>query len=88
LVGHTALAERLGQNQRFSAAGGVAVTLTMAAVAYSDQPWAMFVPVALAVPTLVARAGSGATRLISGEPPVLQTSRPMVPNEPSATLPC
>ena len=54
LVGHAGLAERLGQNQRFAAAGGVAVTLTMAVVAYSDSPWAMFVPVGLAVPLLVA----------------------------------
>jgi MFS family permease len=54
LVGHAALAERLGQNQRFAAAGGVAVTLTMALVAYADAPWAMFVPVALAVPVLIA----------------------------------
>ena len=54
LVGHAALAERLGQNQRFAAAGGVAVTLTMALVAYADSPWAMFVPVALAIPVLIA----------------------------------
>jgi MFS family permease len=54
LVGHAKLAERLGQNQRFAAAGGVAVTLTMALVAYSEKPWAMFVPVVLAVPVLVA----------------------------------
>jgi sugar phosphate permease len=40
LVGHAALAERLGQNQRFAAAGGVAVTLTMALIAYSEAPWA------------------------------------------------
>jgi MFS family permease len=56
LVGHATLAERLGQNQRFAAAGGVAVTLTMALVAYADSPWAMFVPVALAVPVLIALA--------------------------------
>jgi MFS family permease len=54
LVGHAALAERLGQNQRFAAAGGVVVTLTMALVAYSESPWAMFVPVLLAVPVLFA----------------------------------
>jgi MFS family permease len=54
LVGHAALAERLGQNQRFAAAGGVAVTLAMALVAYADSPWAMFVPVALAIPVLIA----------------------------------
>jgi MFS family permease len=54
LVGHAKLAERLGQNQRFAAAGGVAVTLTMALIAYSESPWAMFVPVVLAAPVLVA----------------------------------
>jgi len=54
LVGHAALAERLGQNQRFAAAGAVAVTLTMALLAYSESPWAMFVPIALAVPALMA----------------------------------
>jgi MFS family permease len=54
LVGHARLPERLGQNQRFAAAGGVAVTLAMAVIAYSESPWAMFVPVALAVPALVA----------------------------------
>jgi MFS family permease len=54
LVGHAKLAERLGQNQRFAAAGGVTVTLAMALIAYSESPWAMFVPVVLAVPVLVA----------------------------------
>ncbi len=54
LVGHARLSERLGQNQRFAAAGGVAVTLTMALIAYSQSPWAMFVPAALAVPALVS----------------------------------
>jgi MFS family permease len=54
LVGHAGFADRIGQNQRFAAAGGVAVTLTMALVAYSESPWAMFVPVLLAVPLLIA----------------------------------
>jgi MFS family permease len=54
LVGHGRLAERLGQNQRFAATGGVAVTMTMAFIAYSELPWAMFVPVVLAIPVLVA----------------------------------
>ena len=54
LVGHTGLADQLGQNQRFAAAGGVVVTLTMALVSYSESPWAMFVPVTLAVPVLIA----------------------------------
>jgi len=54
LVGHAGLADQLGQNQRFAAAGGVVVTLTMALVSYSESPWAMFVPVTLAVPVLIA----------------------------------
>jgi MFS family permease len=54
LVGHAALAERLGQNQRFAATGGVAVTLTMALIAFSGSPWAMLVPVILAIPLLIA----------------------------------
>ena len=54
LVGHAGLADRIGQNQRVAAAGGVGVTLTMALVTYSQSPWAMFVPVLLAVPVLVA----------------------------------
>jgi MFS family permease len=54
LVGHAGLAKRLGQNQRFAAAGGFVVALTMALIAYSESPWAMFVPVALAIPVLVA----------------------------------
>jgi MFS family permease len=54
LVGQGRLAERLGQNQSFAAAGGVAATLTMALIAYFELPWAMFVPVVLAVPVLVA----------------------------------
>ena len=79
LVGHAALAERLGQNQRFAAVGGVVVTITIALVAYANSPWAMFVPVALAVPLLVAlgqirgeeidfRRASGAEQGRSGRP--------------------
>jgi MFS family permease len=54
LVGHARLAEQQGQNQRFAAAGGIAVTLSIALIAYSDSPWAMLVPVVLAIPVLVA----------------------------------
>jgi MFS family permease len=54
LVGHARLSERLGQNQRFAAAGSVAFTLTIALFAYSGSSWAVFVPVALAVLALVA----------------------------------
>jgi MFS family permease len=54
LVGHARLSERLGQNQRFAAAGSVAFTLTIAFFAYSDSSWAVFVPIALAGLALVA----------------------------------
>jgi MFS family permease len=54
LVGHANLAERLGRNQRFAAAGGIATILVMAAIAYSGSRWTMFVPVVLALPLLVA----------------------------------
>jgi MFS family permease len=54
LVGHGGLSDQIGQNQRFAAAGAVAVTLTMTVVAYSEAPWAMLVPVGLAASALVA----------------------------------
>jgi MFS family permease len=54
LVGHAELSGQLGQNQRFAAAGGVAVTLTMAVLAYSEASWAMLVPIALAASALLA----------------------------------
>jgi len=54
LVGHARLSERLGLNQRFAAAGGVAVTLSMAVITYSDSPRGMFVPAALVLPVLVS----------------------------------
>jgi MFS family permease len=54
LVGHTGLSDQVGQNQRFAAAGGVAVTLTMAVVAYAEAPWAMLVPIVLAASALLA----------------------------------
>lgn len=38
LVGHARLAERLGQNQRFAAVGGVAVTLTFAHIIMPSFP--------------------------------------------------
>jgi len=81
LVGHAALAERLGQNQRFAAAGAVAVTLTMALLAYSESPWAMFVPIALAVP-------SALKKLISSAPQLPKTQMSTVPSAPSATQLC
>jgi MFS family permease len=48
------LAQRLGENQRFAAAGAVLTTSTMALVAYSESSWAKFVPVVLAIPVLIA----------------------------------
>jgi MFS family permease len=54
LVGHARLSERLGKNQRFAAAGSVAFTLAITLFAYSDSPWAVFVPVGLATLALVA----------------------------------
>jgi hypothetical protein len=65
------LAGRLGQNQRFAAAGGIAVTLKMAVIAYSKLPWTMFVPVVLALPVLVALR-FGPKRLISSVLPAVQ----------------
>jgi predicted MFS family arabinose efflux permease len=37
LVGHARLSERLGQNQRFAAAGNVAVRMTMSLIAFSRR---------------------------------------------------
>jgi len=54
LVGHAGLSDQIGQNQRFAAAGGVAVTATMAVVAYSQAPWVMLVPIALAASAILA----------------------------------
>ena len=52
--------------------------MTMALVAYAKSPWAMFVPVALAVPVLVAlETEFAAKRSILGVPPV--------PNRPALT---
>jgi len=79
LVGHANLAERLGRNQRFAAAGGIAATVAMAVIAYSGSRWTMFVPVALALPLLAAlsrirgdeidfRRASGAGSAPRGDP--------------------
>ena len=55
LVGHDALAERLGRNQRFAAIGGLATAALMGLLGYlfSDQT-IFFASFALALPTLVA----------------------------------
>jgi MFS family permease len=58
LVGPAGLSERLGQNGRFAAAGGVAVTVT-----YSGWRWAMFLPVVLAGARTKVAANRGAALL-------------------------
>lgn len=57
LVGHAALAERLGRNQRFASAGGVAATALMGVIGYAFSYQAIFLAsAALAVPLLFALA--------------------------------
>src|SRR5215468_6537805 len=55
LVGHSALAERLGRNQRFASAGAVTTTGVMGALGYFLSYQAIFLAsAALALPLLVA----------------------------------
>jgi MFS family permease len=55
LVGHTALAERLGRNQRFASAGALTVTGLMGAIGYFLSYRAIFfVSAALVLPLLLA----------------------------------
>ena len=57
LVGHPALAERLGRNQRFASAGALTVTGLMGAIGYFSSYRAIFfVSAALVLPLLVAIA--------------------------------
>jgi MFS family permease len=57
LVGHAALAERLGRNQRFASAGGVAATALMGAIGYAFSYQTIFLAsAALAIPLLFAVA--------------------------------
>jgi hypothetical protein len=57
LVGHSALAERLGRNQRFASAGVLAATGLMGAIGYFLSYQAIFIAsAALAFPLLVALA--------------------------------
>jgi MFS family permease len=57
LVGHTALAERLGRNQRFASAGALTITGLMGAIGYFSSYRAIFfVSTALVVPLLLAIA--------------------------------
>jgi MFS family permease len=57
LVGHAALAERLGRNQRFASAGAVAATAVMGAIGYYlTYQMIFFASAALVLPMLVALA--------------------------------
>jgi MFS family permease len=57
LVGHDALAERLGRNQRFASAGAVAATALIGGIGYFASYQAIFfAAAALVVPLLVALA--------------------------------
>jgi MFS family permease len=57
LVGHTALAERLGRNQRFASAGALAVTGVMGLIGFFSSYRAIFfVSAALVFPLLLAIA--------------------------------
>jgi MFS family permease len=58
LVGHAALAERLGRNQAFKSAGSLAAAGLLGVVGYFlSGPGIFFATAALAVPTLIAIAG-------------------------------
>jgi MFS family permease len=55
LVGHDALAERLGRNQRFQSTGNLTMAALIGVIGYSLSPRAMFVATAvLVIPTLLA----------------------------------
>jgi MFS family permease len=57
LVGHAALAERLGRNQRFQSIGNLTMAALIGVVGYSLSARAMFLATAmLVVPTLIALA--------------------------------
>jgi MFS family permease len=57
LVGHSALAERLGRNQRFASAGVIANTGLMGAIGYFlSYQWIFLASAALTLPLLVALA--------------------------------
>jgi MFS family permease len=67
LVGHAALAERLGRNQRFASAGGVAATALMGAIGYAFSYQAIFLASAmLAIPLIFALARIHATEVHHG----------------------
>jgi MFS family permease len=54
LVGHAAIAERLGRNARFAAMGNGIAAGAMAAIGHFSTSWVFFVTAALLIPTLVA----------------------------------
>jgi len=57
LVGHSALAERLGRNQRFASAGVIATTGLMGAIGYFlSYQWIFLASAALTLPLLMALA--------------------------------
>jgi MFS family permease len=67
LVGHDALAERLGRNQRFASAGGVAATALIGAIGYAFSYQAIFLAsTALAIPLLFALSRIHATEVHHG----------------------
>jgi MFS family permease len=67
LVGHSALAERLGRNQRFASAGVLTTTAVMGAIGYFLSYQAIFLASAsLALPLLVALSRIRATEIHFG----------------------
>lgn len=65
LVGHAAIAERLGRNARFASVGNGLAAATMGTVGYFFSPQAVFVVTAmLAIPTLVALSQISAAEII------------------------
>ena len=67
LVGHSALAERLGRNQRFASAGALTTTAVMGAIGYFLSYQAIFLAsAALAPPLLVALSRIRSTEIHFG----------------------
>ena len=78
LVGHGGLSDQIGQNQRFAAAGGVAVTVTMASSHIQRRPGQCSCPSRLPLLRSLHSARFAPTRLISGVPPALTPPAPTV----------
>jgi MFS family permease len=67
LVGHSALAERLGRNQRFASAGALTTTAVMGAIGYFLSYQAIFLAsAALALPLVVALSRIRSTEIHFG----------------------